>query len=133
MKKLSLILSPLMLLLSSSIVQAEDDVIGVIEAPDSIIKNIGQTNNFISAIVVFITVIAGLYAMWQFLSGGIGYISSGGDKAKVQQATQQITMAILGMVVIGASFILGSLIGRLLFGANFNLFNPSLQTVQPIP
>lgn len=105
------------------------DIVGTIKAPGTIIQTPAQTGSFITAIVVFITVIAGLYAMWQFLTGGFGYISSSGDKAKIQQSTQQIMMAILGLVVIGASFILGSLIGRLLFGADFNLFAPILKTV----
>ncbi|MEK7524774.1 MAG: hypothetical protein AAB548_00160 [Patescibacteria group bacterium] len=105
------------------------NIVGTIEAPGTIIQTPEQTGAFITAIVIFITVIAGLYAMWQFITGGFGYISSSGDKAKVQQATQQIMMAILGLVVIGASFILGSLIGRLLFGADFNLFAPVLKTV----
>ena len=38
-------------------------------------------------------------------------------------------MAILGLAVIGASFILGSIIGRLRFGPEFNLFAPVLKTV----
>ena len=105
------------------------DIVGTIEAPGTIIQTPEQTGSFITAIVVFITVIAGLYAMWQFITGGFGYISSSGDKAKVQQSSQQIMMAILGLVVIGASFILGSLIGRLLFGPDFNLFAPILKTV----
>ena len=86
------------------------DIVGTIEAPGTIIQTPEQTGSFITAIVVFITVIAGLYALWQFITGGFGYISSSGDKAKVQQSTQQIMMAILGLAVIGASFILGSII-----------------------
>lgn len=105
------------------------DIVGTIQAPGTIIQTPEQTGSFITAIVVFITVIAGLYAMWQFITGGFGFIASSGDKAKVQQSTQQIMMAILGLAVIGASFILGSIIGRLLFGPEFNLFAPILKTV----
>lgn len=130
MKKLfPQILSPLFLFIALP-VYAADDIIGEVKAPPGVISDIGKTTNFISAIVVFITVVAGLYALWQFISGGFGYISSGGDKAKVQQSTQQITMAILGLVVIGASFILGSLIGKLLFGPSFDLLSPTLQVIQ---
>src|SRR3989344_108765 len=105
------------------------NIVGTIEAPGTIIQTPEQTGTFITAIVVFITVIAGLYAMWQFLTGGFGYITSGGDKAKIQQSTQQIMMAVVGLVIIGASFILGAIIGRLLFGPSFNLFAPTLLTV----
>ena len=109
--------------------RAGGDIVGTIQAPGTIIQTPEQTGTFITAIVVFITVIAGLYAMWQFITGGFGYISSSGDKAKVQQSTQQIMMAILGLAIIGASFILGSIVGRLLFGPEFNLFAPVLKTV----
>lgn len=105
------------------------DIVGTIEPPQTVISEVGQTGSFISVIVRFITVIAGLYAMWQFLTGGFGYITSGGDKGKIQQSTQQILMAVVGLAIIGASFILGAIIGRLLFGPSFNLFSPQLLTV----
>lgn len=117
-------------LFSALSVYAVDDVVGTINPPQTVISSIGQTGDFISAIVRFITVIAGLYALWQFITGGFGFITSGGDKGKIQTATQQIMMAITGLVVIGASFILASIIGRLLFGAGFNLLSPTLQSVQ---
>ncbi len=106
------------------------DIVGTINPPQSVVSSIGQTGNFISVIVRFITVIAGLYALWQFITGGLGYISSSGDKSKIQQAQQQIMMAILGLAIIGVSFILASVIGRLLFGAGFNLLSPTLQSVK---
>ncbi len=117
-------------LLSAFSVYAADDIVGTINPPGTVIQNIGQTGSFITAIVRFITVIAGLYALWQFVTGGLGYITSGGDKGKIQQASQQIMMSILGLAVIGASFILAAIIGRLLFGAGFNLLNPTLQQVK---
>lgn len=107
------------------------DIVGTITAPGTVIREIGDTTKFISVIIQFITVIAGLYALWQFVTGGFGYITSGGDKSKIQQSTQQIMMAIMGLVIIGASFILAAIIGRLLFGPNFNLLAPTLQTVTP--
>lgn len=109
----------------------QDSIVGTITAPGTVISEIGQTSNFISVIVQFITIIAGLYALWQFVIGGFGYITSGGDKGKVQQSTQQIMMSILGLAVIGASFILADIVGRLLFGPDFNLLAPILKTVTP--
>ena len=126
MKKVILSLSALLL---SPVVVFAQDIVGTIQPPDTVIRDVSQTGNFISVIVRFITVIAGLYAMWQFLTGGFGYITSGGDKARIQQSTQQIMMAVVGLAIIGASFILGAIIGRLLFGPGFNLFSPQLITV----
>ncbi len=131
MKKFPLtpILSTVYLFLATGIVRAQD-VVGTIQAPQTIVKSIGDTGSFLSAIIRFITVLAGLWALWQFLTGGFAYISSSGDKAKVQQAMQQIMMAITGLAIIGASFILAAVIGRLLFGSSFNILSPTLQSVQ---
>lgn len=132
MKKLSFlpfILSTFTFLLAAPVAYAQD-IVGTIDPPQTIIKSVGQTGDFISVIVRFITVIAGLYALWQFITGGFGYISSGGDKGKIQTATQQIMMSITGLAIIGISFILASVIGRLLFGAGFNLLSPTLQQVK---
>jgi hypothetical protein len=129
MKKLSLIFSPFSFLLTAPAAFAQD-IVGTINPPGTIIRDISQTGNFISAIVRFITVIAGLYALWQFVTGGLGYITSGGDKGKIQAATQQILMSIMGLAIIGASFILSSIVGRLLFGPTFNLLAPTLQQVK---
>ncbi len=112
--------------------QDTDSIVGKIEAPGTIVKDIGDTTNFISVIIQFITVIAGLYALWQLVTGGFGYITSGGDKSKIQQSTQQIMMSIMGLVIIGASFILADIVGRLLFGGDFHLLAPILKTVTPI-
>jgi len=108
---------------------AAGDFVGTINPPQTVISTVSQTGTFISVIVRFIVVIAGLYALWQFLTGGLGFITSGGDKGKIQQSTSQIMMAITGLAVIGASFILAAIIGRLLFGPTFNLLSPVLQSV----
>lgn len=132
MKKLLLSLPlPISYFLLTAPVFAQDSIVGDIKAPGTIVQNIGDTTKFISVIVQFITVIAGLYALWQLVTGGFGYITSGGDKGKVQQSTQQIMMSILGLAIIGASFILADILGRLLFGADFRLLAPTLQTVTP--
>jgi|CXWL01.1.fsa_nt_gi hypothetical protein len=106
------------------------DIVGPITAPNTIVRDISQTGSFISAIIRFITVIAGVWALWQFLTGGFAYISSSGDKAKVQQGMQQIMMAITGLAIIGASFIIAAVVGRILFGPSFNILSPTLQSVQ---
>lgn len=130
MKKLpSILLATSYFLLTTAPAMAQD-IVGTIQAPQTVVRNISQTGNFISAIIRFITVLAGIWALWQFLTGGFAYISSSGDKAKVQQAMQQIMMAITGLAIIGASFILAAVIGRLLFGPNFNILSPTLQSVQ---
>lgn len=52
--------------------------------------------NIIVAIVVIAVVIALFYLLW----GGIKWITSGGDKEKVEAARNQIVASIVGLIVI---------------------------------
>ena len=106
-----------------------NDVVGTLSAPQSVIQKPEQAGSFVSAIVSFIVVIAGVYALWQLLTGGLGYITSNGDKAKVQESSQKMLMAILGLFIIAASFIIAAVVSRLLFGSSSVIFSPVLKTV----
>src|SRR3989338_2168731 len=115
MKKLGLLLYSLYFLLSPSALYAQG-VVGTLTAPESVVKAPSDAGKFMSAIISFIVVVAGVYALWQLLTGGLGYVTSNGDKAKVQESTQKMLMAILGLCVIGASFIIAAVVSKLLFG-----------------
>lgn len=104
-------------------------VVGTLSAPESVVKAPSDAGKFMSAIVSFIVVVAGVYALWQLLTGGLGYVTSNGDKAKVQESTQKMLMAILGLCVIGASFIIAAVVSKLLFGNSSVIFSPTLKTV----
>lgn len=105
------------------------DIVGTIKPPGTIVDQPSQVGAFIGTLIRFITVVAGLYALIQLILGGFGYVTSAGDKGKVQENTQRMLYAIIGLVTIGASFIIASLVGRLLFGPDFNILSPVLQTV----
>lgn len=105
-------------------------VVGTLTAPESVVKAPSDAGKFMSAIVSFIVVVAGIYALWQLLTGGLGYITSNGDKAKVQESSQKMLMAILGLFIIAASFIIAAVVSRLLFGDSSVIFSPTLKTVK---
>ena len=68
----------------------------------------------LSTIVGIMTIIAGIWFVFQFLISAIQIMTSGGDKTKMQEASGRITHAVIGIVVvIGAIFFI-SLIGRLI-------------------
>ncbi|HOX96398.1 MAG TPA: hypothetical protein PLI45_03370 [Candidatus Woesebacteria bacterium] len=107
-----------------------DDVVGTIAVPSGIPSEVGQTGNFISIIIRAFIIIAGLFTLWQFLSGGFTYISAGGEKAKISEATNRLTMSIVGLVVIAASFIVIAIVSQLLFGSFTAILSPKFQSVQ---
>jgi len=112
---------------------APGDFLGDLGAqlPSGIPQELVKTTDYLSGIIRFIVIIAGLFALWQFLSGGLGMITSGGDKGKVTEAQHKITMSITGLIIIAASFLIIGIISKLLFGDFTTILVPSLETVSP--
>jgi hypothetical protein len=73
-----------------------------------------QVAKVISLIIGFITIVAGIFFMIQLMIGGIEWISSTGDKTKLQKAQDRITNAILGLIVVAAAYAITGLVGTLL-------------------
>lgn len=108
---------------------ATNPIIGSVTMPTSTITSVSQVGPFLSVVVRLLVVIAGIWALVQFLLGGLGYITAGGDSKKTQEAYQKITYSIIGLVVIAVSFIIVTILSKLLFGAGFDILNPTLQTL----
>ena len=90
----------------------------------SVVTNpFGALAQVISLIVGFLTIVAGLFFLFQLLIGGLTWISAGGDKNQLQAAQQKITYAFLGLIVVAAAYGLTALAGTLL-GIDILLVNP---------
>ena len=62
--------------------------------------------------------IAGFLLTFFFLiMGGLTWITAGGDKTKLEKARDQITQAIIGLIIVGATYALASLVAQF-FGLN---------------
>jgi hypothetical protein len=107
------------------------DVVGTIALPSGIPSEIGKTGDFITVIIRFFLIIGGLFTLWQFLSGGLAYITSNGEKAKIQEAGTRITTAITGLVIMAASFVVIAIISQLLFGSFTAILIPQFTSVTP--
>jgi hypothetical protein len=75
----------------------------------------------ISNAIGVMTIIAGVWFIFQFISGAYGYMSASGNPEKMTQATGKITSALIGLVVVVAAYALISLIGSLL---GYDVLNP---------
>lgn len=60
----------------------------------------GLINGVLSFVMVIAALLVFLYLIW----GGIEWITSGGDKGKTESARNKITSAIIGLVVVAASY-----------------------------
>ncbi len=84
---------------------------------------LGQVLGFIVTIAFVIAVlIALLFLLW----GGIKWITSGGDKAGVEAARNQIIAAVIGLVVVFLSFFVLNLVLGLFGLSLFSLKLPTL-------
>ncbi len=83
--------------------------------PTGIIKTgnttIPQIITFVIAVVSIIAILATLiYLVW----GAIKWITSGGDKTKVEAARGQIVAAIIGFIIVVLSFVILNVVATLL-------------------
>lgn len=60
----------------------------------------GMINGVLSFVMVIAALLVFMYLIW----GGIEWITSGGDKGKTESARNKITSAIIGLVVVAASY-----------------------------
>lgn len=58
----------------------------------------------LNALLTFVMVIAALLVFLYLIWGGIQWITSGGDKTKTEEARNKITAAVIGLIVLAASY-----------------------------
>lgn len=77
----------------------------------------------IGSLVNFAYLIAIIVALFYLIWAGIKWITSGGDKAALQQARDHLIGAIIGLVVVFLSYLILTLVGKFFLGADFSLSN----------
>ena len=79
-------------------------------------KELTGVSKLVSLFINISFTIAGLILLFYFILGGIGMISSAGknDPQKSEQAKKSITSALIGFVVVFASYWIVKLIGQLI-------------------
>ena len=73
--------------------------------------------NFISTVIGIMTVIAFIWFIFPLFIGAIGWLASGGDKARLQEAQKKIPTAIIGLVIVISAIFLIKII-EVIFGIN---------------
>lgn len=109
-------------LLTSSTAFAQETTI-TIERPANV--RITDFGKLIGSIVGIALVLATLAAFIFLIWGGIQWITSGGDKAGVEAAQHRIQAALLGLLIVFATWALFTVVGRFLGIDVFNLVIPS--------
>ena len=77
-------------------------------------KALTSFTGVISNIIGLMTIVAGIWFMFQFITAGISWISAGGNKESVAGARDRMRNALIGMVVVVAAWAIVGLMGNLL-------------------
>lgn len=100
------------------------DIFGPINPPEAIKKltppgkELGDPSGLIvlfNNILQLLIVVAGIYALLNFILAGYAFMSAGGDPKKVEAAWAKIWQSMVGLLIIAVSFALAALMGKLLF------------------
>lgn len=108
------------MLASASMVMAEVNI-------EPIDTGKGYATNFgtmFSSILNVVMLVAALLVFGYMIWGGVEWITSGGDKNKAEGARNKLTAAIIGLVIIAASYAVVTLVVQFLGFSDFNdVFN----------
>lgn len=80
----------------------------------------------ISAGIRLVVVVAAIVFFFILVIGGIRWIASGGDKTQTEAARNQITAALVGLVIVFAAWAIVSLINTFFHVNIFSLTIPSI-------
>ena len=84
--------------------------------------------SLLNSVLTIVMVIAALLVFFYLIMGGIEWITSGGEKGKTEAARNKITAAVVGLIILAASYAIFTLVLRFL---GFNDVQDALQ-VRPI-
>lgn len=97
--------------------------LGLENVPANILREIAPRTfvDAISKIIGFLTAVAIIWFVFQFILGATSWISAGGDAKAVEAAKGKLTNAIVGIVIVITAMVIMSAIGALLGIDIFNL------------
>ncbi|MDP1743810.1 MAG: hypothetical protein Q8L51_03405 [Candidatus Amesbacteria bacterium] len=61
-------------------------------------------STLISRLALFLVAISGTVFLVKMIMAGYAYLTSAGDQTKIQNATKEITNALIGLVIVVAAF-----------------------------
>lgn len=127
MKKLTVGLSLAAYLLANPVVVLAQNInLGPPTGFGTIPSNVNLAT-IIGGVLQMLLLVAAVFFFVYLVIGGIKWIMSGGDKAKVEAARNQITHALIGLVVVFGAWIIASLVKTIL---GIDIFNPPIPNFQ---
>lgn len=111
--------------------QGKNVDIKIVQPANTLAPNTGL-GQIIGTLVGFLVVISVIAALIYIILGAFQWITSGGDKTKVESARNHIIAAVVGLVIIALSFVILNIVTNLLgIGDITNLQIKSIVSGQP--
>ncbi len=111
-----------------------DNIMGQVEMPNGnkYDKNEGLIQ-FLSNLMRLATIIGGIWVMYNFIMAGFIFLSKSGDSAAFTQASEKITMSVVGLMIIAISYTIVGLISLIIFKDATYIINPKIYgpTISP--
>ena|SRR3989344_4260745 len=86
-----------------------------------------STGLLIGNLIGVLFIVAFIFAFMSLIIGGISWISSAGDKGKLEEARNRIVHALIGLIIVGSAWAVATIMGQF-FGLDFkNLPIPTIQ------
>ena len=87
--------------------------IGPLGEPTDIDWATGKFENAISITIAVMTIVAGIWFIYQFFIGAFEWLSAAGEKTQIQNAHKKLINGMVGLGVIVLSYALISIFGRM--------------------
>ena len=84
----------------------------------------------LSAIIGLMTIVAAFWFFITFITGGIAWITAGGDKTKLTQARDKLTNAFVGLVIVVAGWSVLALAGEFFGWDNILMPNSVIELIK---
>jgi hypothetical protein len=101
-----------------------NDIFGTIKPPSFISENPSGLIILLNNVLRLLIVVAGIYALLNFILAGYAFMSAGGDPKLVEKAWAKIWQSLVGLLIIAVSFAFAALLGQILFHNPTAILNP---------
>lgn len=107
-----------------------DSSIGRIVQPDAL-NNIGTLEGgglgiLLNLVFNLMIIVAGIYALFNFILAGYAFMSAGDDPKQVQSAWSKIYQSVIGLLIAAGALVLAAVFGIIIFGDAGALLFPEI-------
>jgi len=105
----------------SNVGAANENLLGTSTTTPDGVNVATNASTLIRTIITLVIVVAALLTLFYLIMGAIAWITSGGDKGKVEEARNKITAAVIGLLILAAVWAIFQLVLQLAFGGDVKM------------